>query len=248
MAVGDLDTARNVAVLVTGLNSDVGENWAALAQDAHRVQHLSRRRDSTGGTAAVAWLGYDAPTIFTVTSDGLARKGAALLRRDLRAVSATHRGPVNLTLIGHSYGSTTVGIALARRLPGVSAAVLLGSPGSGAQHERELHLLEGRVFVGASSRDPVSYLDRYGKDPTHASFGATRFHAEDVSRHPDRLAAADHVKYFRPGTESLDNIVKVVVGDYDDITRAPYRREWPLFFDGIRTDPETYREAIVTRP
>ncbi len=248
MAVGDLDTAHNVAVLVPGLNADVGENWPALAQDAHRVQRLSRRQDPTRGTAVVAWLAYNAPTFWTVGNDDLARKGARLLRRDLRAVTRSRPDVPNLTLVGHSYGSTTVGIALARRLPGVSAAVLLGSPGSGAERARELHLPAGRVFVGASSRDPVSYLDRYGADPTHASFGAVRFDAEDVTRHPYRLAASDHVKYFRPASESLDNIVKVVVGDYDDVARAPYRAEWPLLFDGIGADPEASRAPTRTRP
>jgi hypothetical protein len=97
------------------------------------------------------------------------------------------------------------------------------------------------VFVGASSRDPVSYLDRFGLDPTHERFGAVRFRAEDPSRNPDRLAMADHSKYYRTGSESLTNVARVVVGDGDQVTRAPYRHELRFRPDGLSSDPETDR-------
>ena len=92
------------------------------------------------------------------------------------------------------------------------------------------------------SRDPVSYLDRFGKDPSHESFGAVRFEAEDPTRNSWRLDLDDHSKYYNEGTESLSNIVHVVTGDYDGVVRAPYRHEVWLLPDGINSDPETDRD------
>jgi hypothetical protein len=101
------------------------------------------------------------------------------------------------------------------------------------------------VFVGASSRDPVSYLDRFGLDPTHERFGAVRFQAEDVTRNSWRVDVDDHSKYFQPKTESLSNIVRIVVGSYAQVEVAAYREEWPLLPDGINSDPEADREPTV---
>ncbi len=120
--------------------------------------------------------------------------------------------------------------------------VLVGSPGPGVERAKQLHLPAGHVFVGASSRDPVSYLDRFGKDPAHASFGATRFRAEDPTRNSWRVDVDDHSKYFDPGSESLANIVDVVTADYADVERAAYRGEVFLRPDGINSDPEARRE------
>jgi hypothetical protein len=101
--------------------------------------------------------------------------------------------------------------------------------------------------VGASSRDPVSYLDRFGGNPVHRAFGATRFEAEAVTRDASRLDGGDHSKYFDRGSESLANIARVVTGHYAAVVRAPYRGEVFLLPDGINSDPEADR-APTTVP
>ena len=93
----------------------------------------------------------------------------------------------------------------------------------------------------------MSYLDRFGKDPAHASFGATRFRAEDPTRNSWRVDVDDHSKYFDAGTESLANIVDVVTADYPGVERAAYRGEVFLRPDGINSDPEADREPSTTR-
>ena len=113
---------------------------------------------------------------------------------------------------------------------------------------RVLLVPRGHVWVGASSRDPVSYLDRFGKDPTHASFGAVRFRAEDPTRSATSLSIGDHLKYYEPGTESLGNLVQVVVGDPRAVVTARFRGEVRWQLDGIRNDPETYRVPGPRRP
>lgn len=245
LAVGDVDIADNVAFLVPGMGADVRRGLARLTTNALRVGARARRADPMRTTAVVAWMGYDAPELAWVAADDAATTGAALLATDLRAVGAVRAEPPHLTLVGHSYGSTTVGTALRDHRTAVGDAVLLGSPGANVERARDLRLPAGHVFVGASSRDPVSYLDRFGADPAHEAFGAVRFRAEDPSRNGWRLDLADHSKYFRARSESLDAIARVVVGDDAGVRRAPYRDEMPLLPDGISTDPEADREPTT---
>lgn len=245
LAVGDVNTADNVAFLVPGMGTDVRRGLAGLTTNALRVGTRARRADPTHTTAVVAWMGYDTPALAWVAADDAATAGAALLAADLRAVSTARDVPPHLTLIGHSYGSTTVGTALRDHRTSVTDAVLLGSPGANVERASDLRLPAGHVFAGASSRDPVSYLDRFGADPTHEAFGAVRFRAEDPSRNGWRLDLADHAKYFRVRSESLDAIARVVVGDDAGVRRAPYRDEMPLLPDGISTDPEADREPLI---
>ena len=242
LAVGDVDTADNVAFLVPGMGSDVRGALADLTGNALRVTSDARLASPGMTTATVAWMAYDAPGLREATLGNAADEGADLLVADLLAVQAGRAVVPHLTVIGHSYGSTTAGTALRDRETGTDDVVLVGSPGPGVERAKQLHLPRQHVFVGASSRDPVSYLDRFGKDPAHASFGATRFRAEDPTRNSWRVDVDDHSKYFDRGSESLANIVDVVTADYADIERAAYRGEVFLRPDGINNDPEARRE------
>jgi hypothetical protein len=241
VAVGDLDRADHVAVLVPGLGSTVPGSVRGLTADAARLVDRARTDSPGVVTAVVAWTAYDAPSLLHVASEASARAGGRLLAADLRGLDAARGTPPHLTAVGHSYGSTTVGAMLRDRRTGVDDAVLLGSPGAGVDRAAELGLRPGHVWVGSASRDPVGYLDRFGTDPAHAGFGAVRFRAEDVARHPAVLDLTDHSRYYAPGGESLDNVVQVVVGDGAAVRRAAYRGELPWAPDGISLDPEADR-------
>jgi hypothetical protein len=245
IAVGDVDTADHVALLVPGLDATVRESLPGLAADAGLLARETARVAVGTTTAAVAWLGYDAPSLGHVLSDDAAEAGADLLAADVVALQASRHVVAHVTVIGHSYGSTTAGTALRDHVTGVDDAVLVGSPGAGVGHVSALHVPAGHVFVGASSRDPVSYADRFGLDPTHERFGAVRFQAEDLTRNSWRVDLDDHSKYFEAKTESLSNIVNIVVGRYADVRLAAYRDEVPFLPDGINTDPEADREPTV---
>ncbi|MGH8894012.1 MAG: alpha/beta hydrolase, partial [Actinomycetes bacterium] len=245
IAVGDLDAADHVAFLVPGLGSEVRGSIEALTGNAMRVTIEARRASPTTETATVAWMGYNAPGMGNVAFDGASEEGADLLTADVLAVQAARDVMPHLTVVGHSYGSTTTGTALRDHWTGADDAVLVGSPGPNVVTADELNVPAGHVFVGASSRDPVSYLDRFGADPTHEDFGAYRFQAEDVTRNDFRLDLDDHSKYYDAKTESLHNIVHVVVGDYSALRPAAYRDEVWLLPDGINNDPEADREPSV---
>ena len=247
IGIGDVDTADHVAVMVPGLGSDVRSYLSPLTDNALRVQDRAHRESVFGSTATVAWMGYDAPEFGNVGGDGAAERGADLLAADLLGWQAARESLPHLTVVGHSYGSTTAGTSMRDHDTGTDDLVLLGSPGPNVEDISELEVPAGHVFVGGSSRDPVSYLDRFGADPTHQDFGAIRFQAEDVTRNDIRLDVADHSKYYDRSTESLANVVRVVVGDYAAVRPAEYRGEARFRPDGINDDPEADREPTVAR-
>jgi pimeloyl-ACP methyl ester carboxylesterase len=247
IGIGDVDTADHVAVLVPGLGSDVRSYLGPLTDNALRVHDHARRAAGQESAAAVAWMAYDAPELGGVAADGAAERGADLLAADLLGWQAARATLPHLTVVGHSYGSTTAGTSLRDHSTGTDDLVLLGSPGPNVETVSELRVPSGHVYVGSSSRDPVSYLDRFGADPTHQDFGAIRFQAEDVTRNDTRLDVADHSKYYDRSSESLANVVRVVVGDYAAVRPAEYRGEAWFRPDGINDDPEADREPTVAR-
>ncbi|AUG80580.1 hypothetical protein CFP65_5900 [Kitasatospora sp. MMS16-BH015] len=258
---GDPDTARHTCAYVPGLGTTVA---AVAGRDADRALHVwqaAERADPAAGTASVVWLGYDPPPGLDrfgeqgldpaeVLSTERAERGATSYARFLAGLRAAHQGdPAHVTALGHSYGSTTVG--LAARLPGGIAAqevVLVGSPGVGADRADQLAADPGHVWVGEAENDPVTRLpaprdaaarllggvltaklgesdQRYfGADPAGEAFGARRFRVADgpagsFASHSDYLDGPD-----TPGTlESVDNIGRIVTGQYERVTTQPAR-------------------------
>lgn len=266
IVVGDLDLADNVAVCVPGLTSDVPGYMDNLTGNSLNL-YQQARRESPESTAVVAWMGYDAPGWDNVSSDNAAEHGAVYLRQDIVAIQASRQTDPHLVVVAHSYGSTTAGYALRGPLaePPAGASlgmpytptftdaplpvddvVLIGSPGPAAGASSDLRVPTDHVYVGANSRDTVSYLDRFGGDPTHEGFGAIRFQAEDTTRVDSRLSLEDHSKYFRPNSEALWNTGHILTGDYEGVRTAPYRHEHFVLPDGINADPESDRAP--TRP
>jgi hypothetical protein len=165
----------------------------------------------------------------------LARSGGGVLAADVNGLGVTHQDPSqHVTVIGHSYGSTTVADAFAGSGMHANDAVLLGCPGTDlAKIAADFHLDGGQVYVGSASTDPVSfigtapeyvhdYLNRklgypvgldagLGIDPAGDRFGSVRFEAEVVGR--DGLDPGDHSHYYDLGTESLAGMTHIVTGD-----------------------------------
>jgi Alpha/beta hydrolase len=244
LAVGDLDTADDVAFVVPGLRSDVHRTLGALTDDAVRLTAAARQASPAATVATVAWMGYDAPGWLGVPVDRAASAGAALLGRDVAGVRAARAVPPHVTLVGHSYGTATVGLGLREHMVSADDVVLLGSPGADAVRAGALGVPKGHVFVGADSRDPVSYLGWFGPDPASSGFDAVRFEAEDSTRDPWRPDLADHGKYLDAHTESLANTARVVAGRYDEVVRAPYRHDLPFVphaLGAVIEDPESFR-------
>ena len=260
IAMGNPDTAFNTAVLAKGSGSGVKQGTLANP-DGVRLYNEANRADWAKDTAVVMWVGYDAPD--SVLDPGLyepnmARTGGQALAADVNALAVTHQGaPTHMTVVGHSYGSTTVADAAAAYGMHANDVVLVGSPGTDLAHSADdFHLAPGgHLYVGDASQDQVSWFGQdnlktpfegigLGQDPAMDGYGSTRFKAEvpGWSMNP----FYDHSHYFDTGSESLFSIGDVISGHGDALEHdgmiARHRGEYGL---PDFVDPEAIRDATA---
>jgi hypothetical protein len=171
-SVGDALDARNVAIIVPGVQNDYS-TFPTLRTYALHVSEEIRRlyRSQSASSAVVAWLGYNPPdfergTLQEAVTSGNAQVGAKNLVAFLRCLRANRRVPhFTLTVIGHSYGSVVVGRA-AEMCPGCSRrrrrrgggaldgdnVVFVGSPGVDADNVQSLGRPKA-VYAGENPND-----------------------------------------------------------------------------------------------
>ncbi len=224
---GDLTHAQHLAVLVPGISTDMGSYWETVSNG--QLLHKSAGAD----TAIVSWLGYDAPTAalhgnqVEIVSQVLAKSGAETLVgfvKEMRATNTT--AGLDVTVIGHSYGSLVTGLAAHQGLD-ADKIVFIGSPGVGVASVNDFNLREGaRVFAaepgaGVSAGgvgfggDPVSNLGHnlhpFGAVPTESGFGA------EVVDIGDRFnVRRSHGDYFKSESLSLQKLGSIVRVEGDD--------------------------------
>lgn len=168
---GNAATARHVAISVPGIGNSYADFDGGTSNHAkHLKEELERLYPGeSGGTAAVEWQGYDPPPndprdLLEAAASGDARDATDATRggqalagfiSQLRRRDAS-QGGVDVTVIGHSYGSL-VG-AYAARYGALSSGklVFIGSPGVEATQASELGA--GEVFAGANPNDVVPGL------------------------------------------------------------------------------------------
>ncbi|MFD0371481.1 alpha/beta hydrolase [Streptomyces sp. NPDC127114] len=201
VSIGNPDTADNVVTYVPGTFAKLESIDGDLTR-AQLLQAEAERQDGAHSTASIVWLGYDAPQgIMTdATETKWADDAMYPLGDFLTGIEvANHReNGVNQTLMGHSYGSLVVGQTMETHidLP-VDNAIMLGSPGVGVDHAKDLNIPPDRVFAATAqndlinlappvARDPLSpkaYWDTFfdgdeivhGTDPTSEDFGGQVF-------------------------------------------------------------------------
>jgi hypothetical protein len=254
IAFGNPETADHVSVNVPGLSSTMN-NFAGVAGDAARVREMAARQGD-GSVASIAWLGYNAPDFdmsldgirdgLGVTGEGKAANGARDLSHFIDGLRETRQGdPAHITVIGHSYGSTTVGKAAGLGMD-ADDVVLVGSPGAGGENPKASDL-SGHVYVGSSDEDFVTHLGgaddkSLGADPASEDFGAVRFRVDpqgefNISGSGVGRGIENHTSYFDDAdtmaaegrgdqdSASLVNIGKVVAGHGDQVERVDERTE-----------------------
>ncbi|RRD41873.1 hypothetical protein EII13_10660 [Buchananella hordeovulneris] len=134
--------------------------------------------------------------------------------------AASYINDPHLTALGHSYGSTTTGMAAARVRPGVvDDLVLFGSPGAGVHNVEQYNVPEGHAWVsGVRGGDAVQGLGSdsdFGLNPmgmdgfTHLSNEAPdeRGWWESITN-----PFARHSVYLAPDSGTLKDFGKIVAG------------------------------------
>jgi len=221
---GDLATADRIAVLVPGVSTTAdnfntgldGVRDRAPAVQARGLYDATRAAAPAQHVAVIAWLGYDAPQGLgrTAAREELARAGAISLDSFTQDL-ATMRPNARVTVIGHSYGSVVAGLAAADLPSQVKDLVVVGSPGMGVSRAADLHTA-AHVWAGQSAQDWINWVPAlrvwgagHGTLPTTPGFGDSVFGTSGV---------IDHDHYLAPGTQSLGNIVHIVLGRDSSVT------------------------------
>ena len=239
---GDLGSADHVGVIVPGITNDIA-NFGPPDADGfrdHGADLYNATLNLDDSVATIAWLGYDTPDGADAILQNAASAGHDDLVRFIDGLVAD--GDRHITVIGHSYGSLVTGMAAG---DGIAAdeVVFVGSPGTSLDHAGDANLPPGgEVWAGLASWDLIgagvslgadtvfewslSIPGRYiwdviatgdpavedlwhGTNPAHESFGAVEFTTD---------GATGHSQYFDPGTESLDNLARIVAGLTPQVT------------------------------
>jgi hypothetical protein len=221
VVMGDLATAAYVDIVVPGMYYPVTErlvDWTEVTARLQRQQTtlLGTGARTAGGVAAVAWIGYRTPDLTGITTLDLAVEGAERLQGAIQGIQGLRRDdPPHLTVIAHSYGSTTAMLALSSGRASVDALAVVGSPGGAVRDASQLDVPAGRVFVGEAPWDPVVGSALFGQDPGSPSFGARLFGVggtggrAGVSADGALAGVVGHNSYFDRGTESFRNLALI---------------------------------------
>ena len=231
VAVGDVDGADHLAIVVPGFTTTVQGDLAGADALASDLRDVARRESMAWGdrgeVAVVSWLGYDAPQVadtlgaHSVVARASAEAGAAELNPFLRGLP----DQAHLTVVGHSYGSTTAGLAVAAGGSRVDDLVVIGSPGLGVDSAGALGLPAEHVHVIEADDDPVADLGWFGRDPGHlAGVDLPSADARPLTDGSTGLASRGHSQYLTHGTTSQWNIAAVAVGVATVPTAVPRER------------------------
>jgi Alpha/beta hydrolase len=231
LAVGNPDTARNVATFVPG----TGSNLAGCGDDLDRADLMARAaaRAHSPSTSVITWIGYDAPQdavpdLQHIIPDAASEKYALGAEQDLRrfqdGLRSTHNGPpAHNTVIGHSYGTTTVGYAARDGSLNADDVVFIASPGVGVQHAQDLHLTGvdpsqngSHIHSTTAEHDIIRLADgHFGPNPSDSGFGGQTFSSKPGDAGPwyeFELSVKAHSQYWDPDNPALKNIGRVIAG------------------------------------
>lgn len=242
-AVGDLDNANHISVTVPGVDTNVSASMGVMVNEARSLRDEGLKQLALAGRgsesfATVAWLGYEPPqhegpepgakylVWVRAANKRHALKGANRLARfcDGLRVASIHPLP-HLTLLGHSYGSLTVGLSLQDPHPGqpVRDAVFYGSPGVNAYDESNLGLPSGHGWVLHAPDDWIANFGRthrFGPSPGLSHFEQLSTKAGISPDGVFRTGVTSHADYPRDGQMSQYNLSVISVGLYDRAVRA----------------------------
>ena len=255
VSYGNPDSAEHTSILVPGIM----QSGQTISHNSgmSRTLHMSAIANESS-VATITWIGYDSPNwnpsgelldypgslldAAHTLSEVNAEQAGRLLARFVDGLNTTHQAGMSsshLTVIGHSYGSTTSAHAAVDGMA-ADALVLLGSPGagSGVHHASDLRMPPGEVYVGSAERDAVTWLGGIwkgwpglglGEDPAQESFGA-RILQVSPGHAVNGLAGlreygfnANHTNYLNENNLLADRVAAIVTGRGHELGDLPGR-------------------------
>lgn len=217
---GNIDTADHVAVNVPGMRSNLADNLDYYDSVSGLMRENAEKHSNGQSVAVVTYMDYRAPQgVEEVVDINYAKTGSDRLAGFLTGLDASREhgaGDAHITPVGHSFGSTTVGMALTKIPPGVADdSVQIGSPGSGVQDVSEFNIPKGHAYVGAARYwdDMVQGFGddgRFGKNPD--TMPGYKHISGDVGQDGYYGPIGRHSGYFNKDSKALDDISSVIAG------------------------------------
>ncbi|MFF0339360.1 alpha/beta hydrolase [Kribbella sp. NPDC004875] len=213
--LGELPKAKHVAVLVPGM----GNSLDTFSGQADRGDLI--KQEAGPGTAVIVWLDYRSPQgLLEAAEDDAAAEGGPQLKEFLDEVDELKAEKADVTVVAHSYGTKVAGVALelGARPPQV---VMTGSPGIDKHVDEASDFVTPAttLYVERAPGDYVALSEWHGPDP--ATFAdAIRMETNDPLARDEAVSVRWHNEYYRPTSEALRNIGRVIAGKLNEITRT----------------------------
>jgi pimeloyl-ACP methyl ester carboxylesterase len=163
--------------------------------------------------AVISFLDYNPPDgLVGAIGEDPATKGAKSLDTLVDSLRSDGYSADQLSVVAHSYGSTTTGIAMEHYGLDVGRVAVVGSPGLGdgvddisdlGRPDIELYAgkSEGVPIYKVGDGDNVTWLPAHGEDPADDGFGATVF----------ETSGEGHSEYFTG--KGLENLALIALGE-----------------------------------
>jgi hypothetical protein len=232
VAFGDPDHADNVLTFVPGMHSGLDRSLTANLDRTAAMADAAAQASPETTTAAVMWLGYDAPdSLWQAAQAKYAHDARTALHDFQDGLAATHSGEIGeQSVVGYSYGALVVGETA--RDTGIRAddLVFVGSAGVGVSRADELNVDPSAVWAASADNDAVGLAapsvkqllweqiwPRYmgdpmpdlwhGHNPADPAFGGTVLATADP---PNPIDA--HLSYWDEGSPALAGIGRIAAG------------------------------------
>lgn len=232
VAIGDVDRARHVGVLVGGTGTTVTGGLEKTDTDAESLLRVSHRlvSASTGPTTIISWLDYDAPPALT---NAISSRRAVTAGRELATFTdglwnrSTPKPRPRISIFGHSYGALVANEAGFRAPQAIENIVVGGAPGVG-QHDaagvqrysllankdpiRAFHAIGGETSLGLIPYD-------FASEGNHGPWAVLSTEPTTSTLDEVTSGSSGHSEYLADGSTSQANIAAIIVGRPDKLAR-----------------------------
>lgn len=222
VAVGNVDTADHVSTFVPGMTTNVKDNMEGYTGDMENLKNASERKlqetGQGGSVATIVWQGYDAPPgLGDASSTDRAEVGAKDLKSFEEGLHDSRTAVGNapdLSVLGHSYGSTTASQAMNEVRPGVvNNFMMYGSPGYMGSGAYDFNVPSGHTYAMRYSNDAIIPAgNSLGNDPMNDSNIKHLDPGKAEHSWPNQGISA-HSDYLDDGSQAQKNLADVVTNN-----------------------------------